>query len=335
MFVMCSDIRIGGMAVKPSAVRYKMSVGNYTDTCTVTLPLAPYVKSRDQGTEATPDTGMTHQRSCVFRYGDEVDVRLGYNNEVSSVFKGFVYRVNYREQLVIECEGYAFQLRDRWVNKSWQKTTAREILKDVVSGTWIKLSPAIDDVPLTNVTLKNVARLKVLEWLQRECACRVWMDDEYLYAGASSFVYPNPRYQGRSVKVRIGWNVVSADELKKVEREDVQINIVSKNPKGEVKRTKGEGRRYSSVKEVKVRQGLGEAYLKKAAEEMQAAEDWRGYEGSITLFGEPNVRKGDRIEITDERFPERSGNYFVEEVEGTFDEHGYRQKLKLRHYGGK
>ena len=326
-----------------------MSVDNYIDSCVVTLPLAPYVKSRDQGTEATPDTGMAYQRSCVFKYGDAVEVSLGYNNELASIFKGFVYRVNYKERLVIECEGYAFQLRDKTVNKSYQKTTARGILEDVISGTDIKLSPAIDDVPLTNVTFKNVARLKVLEWLQKECACKVWMDDEYLYAGASKFVRVKPAADSDpkrnfgalglvdtgAVKVRIGWNVVSADELKKVEREDVQINLVSKDPKGEVKRSKGEARKYSSVKEVKVRQGLGEAYLKKAVREMQEEEDWRGYEGSITLFGQPNVRKSDKIEITDERFPERSGSYFVEEIEGTFDEHGYRQKLKLRHYGSK
>jgi len=323
------------MAVKPSAVRYKMSVGNYIDTCTVTLPLAPYVKSRDQGTEATPDTGMTYQRSCVFRYGDSVEVALGYNNELATVFRGFVFRINYKDQLVIECEGYAFQLRDKEVNKSYQKTTIRQILMDVTLGTDIKLSPVIDDVPLTNVTFKNVSRLKVLEWLQKECACRVWMDEDYLYAGASSYVYPNPQYQNRTVKVKIGWNVVSADELKKIEREEVQINLVSKNPKGEVKKTKGEVRKYASVKEVKVRQGLGEAYLAKAASELQSEENYRGYEGSITLFGQPNVRKSDKIEITDDRFPERSGSYFVEEVDATFDKGGYRQKLKLRHYASK
>lgn len=340
MFVMTSDIQIGSFKVKPNRVEWKCGTGNITDTCCITLPLSPFVKRKQTMTEhaegvAETTSGMAvrHFNEVPFKKGDEVIVELGYNQRNDEVFHGFVLAINFTEQLVIECEGYSFLLRDVYFNKSYQKTTLKQILQDLTSGTAIKLSPSIDTIPLTNVWFKNATGMKVLEWVQKECCCRVFFDGEYLYAGASKFVQVNPSFPTQDVKLRVGWNVVSADDLKKQVAEEVEINIVEKDAAGTTKKTKPESKKYSNVKEVKVRAGLPAAFLRKAVKELQMEKDFEGYEGSVTLFGEPHVWKCDKVSLTDERFPERSGSYFVEQVDGEFGESGLRQKVKLRYYG--
>ena len=47
----------------------------------------------------------------------------------------------------------------------------------------------------------------------------------------------------------------------------------------------------------------------------------------------PFFGKGDVCQIIDKRFPDREGKYFVESIEGSFDDRGGRQKLNLIYYG--
>ncbi len=333
MFAMTSDIRIDRYAqVKANSVTWKSSTGDFTDTCVITLPLAPYVQKNTTTTEHTGGARMAAVETCAFRKDDEVIVRLGYNNDNREVFHGFVARVNFRSQLVLECEGYSYQLRDRYFNKSYQNTTLRKLLKDLISGTDIQLSPRIDDIPLTNVWFKNAPALKVLEWLQKECCCRVFFDGRYLYAGASRYIHADPERGTQEVKLRIGWNVANADDLTQTVSEQVQIQIVEKDPKGQVKKTQSETKKYDNIREIKVRAGMPGPFLKRVAAELQQEQNHNGYEGSITLFGEPHVFKADKLRITDNRFPERSGSYFADTIEGSFGEQGFRRKIKLRRY---
>ena len=340
MFTLTSDIQIGQYKVKPSAVEWKCGTGTFTDTCSITLPLSPFVghvqhitEHADGVAQSVSGAAVRNFKEVPFRKDDKVVVSLGYDNRNVEVFRGFVSVLNYADQLIVECEGYSHQLRNKHFSKSYQKTNLKKILTDLTAGTGIKLSGACDNIPLTDVWFKNATGLKVLEWVQKELCCRVWFDGEYLYAGASKFVKPNPDREAKDVSVRIGWNTVSADDLKKQTAEEVEINIVEKDASGSAKRTKPESKKYSNVKEVKVRAGLPSAFLKKAVAELQQEKDHEGYEGGIVLFGEPHVWKSDRVVVTDERFPERSGNYFAEEVEGSYGDGGLRQTIKLRYYG--
>lgn len=336
MFRMTSDIQIGiHQKVKANNITWNSSTGGFTDTCSITLPLAPYVRKTTQSTEHVGAARTASIDACAFKAGDRVIVKLGYDNDNREVFRGFVSRVNFRNQLVLECEGYSYQLRNRFFSKSYQQTTMIAILQDLVSGTDIKLSPKTDSLPLTGVWFKNAPAIKVLEWLQKECCCKVFFDGEYLYAGASRYVYANPQRTTQTVKLRIGYNVVNADDLTQTIGEQLQIQIVERDAKGEVKKTRSEVGKYSSVKEVRVRAGLPAVFLKKAVEELQSEQNCDGFGGCITTFGEPHVLKADKIQITDNRFPERSGYYFADSVEGTFGEQGFRRKIRLRHYDRK
>ena len=342
MFVLTSDILIGNYRVKPNSVTWKSSTSNFTDTCTVVLPLSPFVKRKQTITEHSggvaeteAGTKVTNIKQMPFVKGDKVVVKLGYGKKQQEVFRGYVLRINFGEKLSIECEGYSYCLREKYFSRSYEKTTLKQILLDLTSGTDIKLSPSIAAIPLANVWFKNATGLKVLDWAQKELCCRVWFDGEYLYAGASQYADANPTRAIQKVQLKVGWNVVSADDLKKQVAEEVEINIVEKDTAGSTKKTKPESKQYSNVKELKVRAGLPSDFLKKAVDERQQEKDYEGYEGTITTFGEPHIWKSDSVTLTDELFPERSGNYFVEAIEGEFGDGGFRRKLKLKYYGKK
>lgn len=337
MFRMIADIEVvnnsGGITthfrgIKPSAVKWSQSVKNFADTCSISLPLTPYLTNTGKN-KTIFSSSATPPSDTVFHTGDSVEVWLGYNYDRHCFFKGFIRRINYAQPLVLECEGYSYCLKDVMFTKSYRDTTIRGVLEDLTAGTDIKLSEYIPDVKLKNLTFKNVPGRNVLEWFQRECLCAVYFDADILYVGASRYAIPHPTH-----KLRIGWNTVEDKELKKDDAETkLSINLLQKSPKGEVKRTKSEQRKYDNIKEVKVRAGLPESFLKSVREELQKQEDYKGYKGTITAFLMPFFGKGDVCQIIDERFPERGGKYFVESIDGSFDDKGGRQKLSLIYYG--
>lgn len=134
--------------------------------------------------------------------------------------------------------------------------------------------------------------------------------------------------------MRLGWNTVEDKDLKKTIASVVtQINVVEKTNKGETKKTKSTQSRYDNVEQVKVRGGLSESLKKQIADELQRYKNFSGYQGNIRCFLIPAFDPGMVAEITDKRFPDREGKYFVEEVDGSFDGSGGRQTITLRYYG--
>lgn len=337
MFIMTSKITIGSYTnIKPSAVKWKVGVGNFTDECTIELPLRTYTKDEykedctyPSGSTERSITELPDDKRTVFKEGDSVEVKLGYNGNNTLRFKGFVKRINYAKPLVLECEGYTYQLRDIIFNKSYRNATVKQILVDLTHGTDIRLHEAIPNIVLSNVTFAKFSGQKVLEWFQKECRLAVFFDFDKLYVGHSKQGIAKP-----TVKLRLGWNTAEDKELKKdVSDSNIQIQIVEKSSAGSVKRTKSDKTKYGNVKEVKIRQGLSDSDLKKIANELQKTESYNGYRGTITCFLEPNFEKCYVTQIIDRLFPDRNGKYFVEQIDGSFSSSGGRQTLTLRYYG--
>jgi hypothetical protein len=323
MFVMTSDIRIGEYKVKPSSVKWRTSVLSIIETCTIVLPRAAYLKNKLNTTEGYVDGA----KNVIFKEGDAVSVLLGYDGNNTPRFKGFVRRINQVDNLEIECEGYQYQLPKSF-SKSYASTTVRKILEDLISGTDIEIDEFTPDVPVGSARFKLASGLQVLEWMQKELHLTVYFDYNRIYAGT--------RYGRRKgeKKLQLGWNTASEKDLKKRKTdENVLIQVVSKNPEGKTKKTKSDEKKYSQVKELKIKYGVDPNFVKKIANDAQTKENYRGYEGSVTCFLVPEIEKSDTISVTDKRFPERSGNYFAETIEGSFDSNGGRQKVTLNFWG--
>lgn len=319
---MTSNIQVGRYTVKPHSVKWRTGVMHLIETCTIALPRASYMKNELNVTEDNTKSG-----SVVFKEGDPIDVALGYDTRNVMRFKGFVKRINQTERLELECEGYNYQL-PKVFSKSYASTTLKAILTDLIEGTDIKLSDKMAEVKVASVRFKNATGLQVLEWIKKELHLAVYFDFQTLYAGT---LYG---WRKDTIKLRLGFNTVDDKDFKQRKTDkNVLIQLVAKDSKGSTKKTKSDERKYSQTKEVKIKAGLDSEIMKKIANDLQNRENYKGYEGSITCFLEPVVQKSNVIDVDSPRFPEKSGLYFVENVEGSFDANGGRQKVTLNYFG--
>jgi hypothetical protein len=326
---MTSKIVIGKYLVKPSSVKWRRSVTSYINTCTIVLPKITYIKNNiasPTDDRTVPATGTTF----VFNEGDAVSVKLGYNERNTLRFKGFIKTINITDKLELECEGFNYQLPAEF-SASYGKTTLKQILTDLTAGTSIKISDKMPDVSVANVRFKNAHGKQVLDWIQKELHLTVFFDFDTIFAGTRYGL----KNEEKPVKIKIRWNTVSDKNFKKrTATENIQIQLVDKNSAGEVKKIKSDEKKYSQTKEVKIKSGLDDEILRKIANDMQAKENYNGYEGALVLFLEPAVNPSDVVQVIDDKFPERAGLFFTETVEGSFGSSGGRQTVTLNYFYG-
>lgn len=322
-FYLTSSITIGDYkSIKPNKVSWKTDVGNFTDSCTITLPRITHMVNKSP--DKTRDLDNPYNNIYQFKEGDKVEVLLGYNNKNEKRFAGFIRRVKMGIPVELECEGYGYQLYDVIFNKTYQNVSVKQLLKDLTAGTEIKLSDEIPDIPLKNVRFKNATGIQVLEWLKKEVSLSVYFNFDELYVGTMF-----GKVQKR-VKVKIGWNTVSDDDFqkRKVDK-DVKIVVKEKDQKGEVKKTKSDLQKYSDEKTVKIKADIPANFLKQIVNRLQTQENYKGYEGNIQLFLVPYVNKGMVIELDGGMYPEKTGDYFVQSIQGEFGMSGGRQTVQL------
>ncbi len=320
MFLMTADIKIGPFkAFQPNAAEWHRSIDNYSDTATVKVPAISKLKCEG-------DTYEYVQTGLQFKEGMKAEVLCGYDGKNITRFKGFVRRVNYSIPLEIECEGYSYQLRTKHgYTKSYAVTNARAVLKDLVTGTDIKLSESIPDIPLKNIFFKNVKGTDVLDYLKEKCLLTIYFNYDTLYCGLRMTEVK------ATVKHRLNWNVIKDNELKfDADRELATVNIqVEKKIEDGTKKKAKYGVKDGSIKILKVRHITDEALLKKIAQEEREKLLHTGYEGTITAFLFPYVEPGMASHIDDVRYTDRTATYFIEKVDGSFSTGGGRQKIGI------
>ena len=164
------------LRVRPYSVKWKRSVENLCDTCEITLPLHPYLYTTEPNQSS---------RECLIRVDDPVSVSLGYNDNNSVRFIGFVAAVNYSERLVLQCEGYYYLIKRIPTTGSWKKVTLRDFVQYIVRNTDITLSKNIPNETLTNLTIQNASMDKVFKMLQDDYLCAAYFKGRELYVGAA------------------------------------------------------------------------------------------------------------------------------------------------------
>lgn len=313
---MQANITIGPFAAaKPVAMSWKHSVDDYADTATVTLPaMARLVRDGEVYEGINTATQM--------KEGMEVRMEAGYNGRLREVFKGYISRIKYGVPLELECEGYSYLLRRRVFSKSYASTTVRQLLADLVAGTPISISAKTANVALPAVRFDKVAGTEVLEWLKKNMLTVYFIGSE-LYAGLQQAQVP------AVVPYRLNWNTIGDDGLSFGLAEKNIVNVVVEQRKADGSRQKSRGALRPGEKLRRTSLRYTQAEQDAVAAALTAREEQKGFEGSLTTFLEPAALAGMTAALTDGRYPERSGRYYVEAVEGSFGSGGGRQTLKL------
>lgn len=323
MFQMTSTVTIEGIKniIKPNAITWKRSVTDYSDTASIKLPAVAMLKTKG-------DVYKRIETGLQFKEGLKITIACGYNGKNQLRFKGFIRQIKPNVPLEIECEGYSYQLRKiQSFNKSYKAgTKMRTVLEDLTKDTQIKLSKAIPDVTIESpVNFSGKSGIQVIDWFKEQMLMTAYFNFEELYVGLK---YTDLK---RTIKLRLGWNVVDDNDLKfnpKKELTEVNISVSAKQKDGTTQyadpNSKGNGN-----KQVKMNVRVDNNTLKKIQDDQKQKLLNRGYEGSLTAFLVPFAEPAMAIQIEDPKYPARSGKYFIEAVEGEFGSGGGRQKIKI------
>lgn len=326
-YTLNSIIKIGRF--KPfrgvNGVTIKKSLGLHLDTAIVTLPTTARVKST---TEATRSVDTARE----FKRGDRIAIDLGYNGELRREFEGFIARVNMKSPCELECEGYGFQLRGKTVNRLFQNSSMEEVLAYIIEGTDIVLGE-VDDIPFSNIHFVKESGLKCLELLKKYCGnvVNIWFDGNIIHAGYKYTFYTERNKAGKAdVKYRIGYNTVEDKDMKQREIGDNQVEVEFYNRSLDGNRITATAGVPNSRHQQKKLQAISDLLaLRKAAQNSESYQNYSGFEGKIVTFLSPYCQPGYKMEIQDDRYPERSGNYLVEAVTTNYGTGGASREIEI------
>lgn len=322
MFVLNSQFVIGKYKFTGcNEVVIKKSIHEVADTAIIRLPNSYLLKLKKV-------TTLSAATSKAFRVGDAVSVRLGYNGQLRDEFVGFVKRINFKTPCEIECEGYSYILRTKTnIVKSWKSTTLKEVLEYITADTDIKLHPDIPDMPLKNLKINNANGLEVIDYIKGLLGgvLKTFFIGDTLYAGLAYMDLANT-----TVNYRLGWNTVDDGNLKFRQAADVKVKIELEYRSGSGQQmVVSSGVEGGTVRREKVSAVSDPAKLQAIADAKLLEENYDGYEGDLTTLLLPVAQPGYRAALTDPRYEERQGNYFVESVETTYGQNGGRRKVQI------
>lgn len=316
MFILCSEIRIGNVSFKSvHDVRIKRSIYSLAATAVVKVPVTAVLKH-------TGEAPAYIETAQAVKVGDRVEIRLGYDGNLSTEFAGYVKRLNYKVPLEIECEDEYYATRRVNCVFSGKETTLKQCLNTILPD--LNIAYCVD-LTLKNFVVNNKPGSWVLGFLKKEYGLAVFFDiDGNLYAGKAHEV------QGETVKYRLRYNVIKDDELKYQLAEDVRLKVKAvcyykdgTKIEGEIGEEGGETKTlyYYDVKDA------GE--LKALARDELERYRFDGYRGRIETFLAPYALPGMVAQLDDPVYRERGGNYYIESTEVTFGTGGARRKIEI------
>ena len=255
-----------------------------------------------------------------------MSVTLAYEGVYSGVeFEGYVKKVKPSIPVSIECEDAMYLLRRKNINKSWQKTTLKEVLQEVVKDTPIALADNIPQMQLDQWLIRNANGTQVLDKLKEEFRLSIFINDEgTLYAGLSELTNI-----GRTARYDLNYNIVANDleyRTKDERRLKVQYTYIDKNNK---KKTVEEGDPDGELRTFHTSVVSDEAKLRAMARAEMEKLKYDGFDGSITSFLVPFATRGMQAHIIDKELKEIDERYFIKKVETTFGRNGARRQITI------
>jgi hypothetical protein len=284
-----------------------------TDTCKIVIPKKTSWKGQALATGDNP----------LLKKGDVVSVKIGYNDRNNKVFEGYLTQIHADLPISLDCQDEMWKLKTGAFTKSYRSVKLSQLLHDMLTPLSIKFKVVAEHDLGMFRTKGNSTPAKVLDELRKNYFVKFFFRDGILYAGLAYVAELQ-----REHTIRFNRNVVEND-LEYIRKDDVKLKIKcvildakNKREEFEVGDDDGEIRTIHHYNITK------SAAKKLVTEEMERLR-YDGYRGSLTIFGEPNVKHGDIVRLIDPDHATHKGRYLIKKVSTTFNEHGYRQMLQI------
>lgn len=318
MMILNSDIIIGKYRFKwVSEVTIRKSYETYTNTATITMPNQLRTKNQYILDE--------------FNEGDEVEIRLGYKPNLTTVFVGYLARKVSGNPAIFECEDESWKLKKVGLAEySKVGITLDTLLKDNYTGAYECEDAIIGDFQIA----EGSTLLQVFDEL-KNFGFFSYFENGVLKVKNKSSIINEVTHELSFQK-----NICEGSELKFIKADDISVvsYVESKQSDGTVLKSyayyEGNVIKNTTSKPVGTLNtfstpGNNQDTIDKLAVRRLPNLYHTGSIGSITTFGSPIIEIGDKVKITDERFSDKNGTYAVKNIDINFGMNGYRQTLEI------
>lgn len=281
------------------------SVENLVDTATIILPEA-YLNN-------------VFNLEQKIKNGSEVQIYLGYANNLVKEFTGFIRQINTNNStLKIECEDALFLFRKHIKDKQFIKVKVSEIANYLVNELGLGYNVMCDNEIVFEkfVILKSTA-YDVLKKLKEDTGSNIYFDTQ------KKTLHIHPPFVERNGEViyDLHKNVEKSSlEYKLAEESSIEVTIESTDKNGEIKSfTAGIPGGKKITKKVPA---VDTESMKIIAENEYNNHIRDMYEGSLTGWLIPYVEPTYTAEILDKDYPYKNGKYYVKAVKTNFSKSG-------------
>lgn len=329
--VLTNSVDIAGL--KPdgvTSIKINRSTRQITDTAMLQLPSSGVLK-RDGEEPARVLTAKQIKR------GDFITIKSGYDGDLKTEFVGFVDYVNYGTPVTLECEDWAWLLKQVAVKAKYNSSTVKKVLEDLFNREFEsngeKFTLPLDvteDIEVNNLivateTGESITLYDAVRYMQDRYGMAIYFDmDGTLHAG---FHYT--RNLG-DVKYKLRYNTLDPKNIEYHSSDEISVKIRAIYFDKDGERYEAEiGDDDGAVRTIFVPGVTRKTQLRKRAEKELEKYKYNGYKGNIRTLLQPYAEPVMTADIEDTRYPERSGRYFIDETEVTIDSGGARRTIEL------
>lgn len=292
-----------GLAVE--ALTVSASFDKLTRTAKITIP-------RTTGLQQKPITDR-------FKVGDRVVIKAGYDYAWYTAFVGYVSKIRPNSPLEFECEDEMWKLKQKTAKGDFANLTLAHLVGLLHDGE----TAQYENVNLGKVQIKNANGGEILDKITKDYGLRFFfkLRDEtpILCAGR---IFENVTV----ARYNLSRNVASNDlEFQRADDVKISIKAINRKPDG----TQDEATVGDEGGQQRTRYFYNTPDFKKVAEAELDEYRFNGYRGGLTAFGFAYPQPGQAVEITDPKYPERAGRYYVESSELTLGSGVLRVKIGL------
>ena len=336
VFVLNHNIEIGEYNFKRVVkVEINKSKELLQDTCIIKVPSTAILKDNSNNTAV--------EISKIIEVGNKVKIDLGYNKNLRNEFIGVVTGFNYNQPLEIRCEDNTyyfkkaiFKEKKEYKGKILIKNILNDILKEVEKDFKVIVSDSVKNISYMNfVIAKGVNVYSIFHKIKDDFNFNIYLKDEStLYVGLSN------EDEGKKVIYHLQKNVAKSNlEYKREEDVKIKLKCIALDKKNKqiheyIPSKEDEGAERPFI--------IPSLYNDLSKEEKVARKDlitignqkikeikYTGYRGNMTVFLEPFCRPNNIVELRDDKYKEREGNFWVKSVKTTYGTNGARRIVEL------
>jgi len=253
----------------------------------------------------------------IIKRGSKIIVQLGYDDNYTEEFTGYVTGLGAKIPLEIKCEDSMWTLKQNSFSKAWKNVKVAEIIDYIYKG-----AAQVVDLKIGGLIVKQQSTAQILDDLKK-FGLQCYFDEGILIVDFAGAVHN----KGKEVNFDFVKNVVANDNLEYKLKDDARIKVRATSKLATGKKIElvlgdndGEEHTLHYV-------NMDKDQLQKIATAELDKLKYNGFKGSFKAFGLPTIKPGDIAVLNDPDYPEHNGAYLVEAVKTTYGMDGYRHEI--------